>query len=996
MKKTFLFILLLISLFSALFAQESSDSADSALEEVNEQYETFSWSPVAKAKQYGVTIEKLNPSTEDWEPFKEIKTKEPSLEVLFVPGSYRVSICAYNFIGKKSQPSQWVQFQILEENVPYLNKNFLPVNPDWNVPVLFVDRFNNKDALSNTDSIYINNSSNVSSLYIDENYEVELLLLKGRNIFSPKTEFYLVPKDGEELKNFINLSDKRKELQLEIVSRDSKNFSVIVTYDPALLRPGYYSLEVRNPGDNTDSIDILVLDNAPFQISPDKGFEIDEHYSVNSVSLGSSSTCEISVSGTGLNSSMEFYLEPAIGPYAYPFESELLRTRTQLEILDTTKQPNSSALVTLSCNSEDLRTGYYNLVAKNWDGTSSKFLCLVKKPFEEDYTKNVKTFKSKFNKRSELVDVSIQDNKLSANQTYTLVSEYDPDTDSNLRVPLHLSNTGKKLVAQLSPNQLAIGKYALMIEDGVTASVIYCTLDNTLKLSTTKMSDSTIEKTFFRPIGENSKVTLDTDDVGSIQFSDSKIEMVKRMPPLFSNLKFDMSFLSENGKVFDLEFDVLHFKYASWSLGYENKSYLDSAVYHNIFSMLRVNFNNEYFAPYLAAGVGLDLTLPSADIEGFDRVLTPFTTTDQYYGIAQLGVQLLTILDVRYNLFYNNMFGKSPYFSDSISFGTTFPIRAFKFKRKVVTQIAQITKTGVVNGSDFIAPTDKIDRVIVLQSASVGGFAEYNILEKVTLDSTVQVVEENAFRDCAALREVVFEEPEEGEEVLPLTIKSNAFASDNKIYKLYLPYRTKTIQSGAFANWTNGQNIILSWNKDDETERDLTGLSNCPASVHYENGELYTGAFNTPLDDERNWVKIRDLKFENVSVLEDDIYKLGMRLKGWGEQWYKTELDTWINQESPKEIVDYLKSGKKLSFKTQGYGESYDVIITTEGGGYFYYKFKTKQDKVIPVEIPYKKMKKYGYSSQKKLDVEKIKMFCIMPMCKGEWNEVSCFDFEVE
>ena len=100
MKKTFLCILLLFSLFAALAAQSSVPSdADSVDEDINEQYETFSWSPVPKAKQYGVTIEKWNEAQEIWTDFKEVKTDESTLEVLFTPGTYRVSICVYNFIS---------------------------------------------------------------------------------------------------------------------------------------------------------------------------------------------------------------------------------------------------------------------------------------------------------------------------------------------------------------------------------------------------------------------------------------------------------------------------------------------------------------------------------------------------------------------------------------------------------------------------------------------------------------------------------------------------------------------------------------------------------------------------------------------------------------------------------------------------------------------------------------------------------------------------------
>lgn len=986
MKKTFLCILLLFSLFAALAAQSSVTSdADSVDEDINEQYETFSWSPVPKAKQYGVTIEKWDEAQEIWTDFKEVKTDESTLEVLFTPGTYRVSICVYNFIGRKSAPSDWVQFKILEENVPYLNDKLLTKNGFWNVPVLNLNH-SGTEASDSADSL--------EYITPEKDFGQNTMLVKGRNIFSPKTEFYLIPKEEGEGQPFINWSDEdRREQKLNILYRNSKEYSVVVSYDPSILKPGYYSLEVRNQGDNRDSVDILVVDNSSFQIFPDKGFEIDSHYSVNSILLGSTSEYEISIDGKGLNSSMEFYFEPTTGPYAYPFETQMLRTRSPLTITETSKKDDSTGEVKLVCDTQDLRTGYYNLVAKDWDGKISKFLCLVKNPFETDYTKSIKKFKSKFNKKTENVDISIQDARFSENKTYTLVSEYDSNIDSNNRVPLNLSSNGKKLTAQLSPNQLTFGKYALMIEDEYSSDVVYCTIDNTLKITTTKMSDEAIEKAFFRTPKTDAEVTLDTDDTGSIQFSDGTIKMLKRMPPMFSVIRFDLSILPENGTVFDFEIDLLHFNYVSWSLGYENQIVSGDNL-HGMFSMLRFGFSNKYFAPYLGVGIGMNLVPPDTGISNFDDTLSMFKNTNQLYGIAQLGVNLLTIFDVRYNLFYRNMIGGSPYFSDSISFGTTFPIRNYKFKRKVVTQAAQISKPGVMNLTNFLEPDLKVDSVTILQSSSIGGFEGYYNIEKVNIDTTVTIIDENAFRNCNNLSSVYFEEryDREGE---PLTIKSNAFADDNLIDTIYLPYRTSVVHSGAFANWTNGQNIILCWNEDDETPRDLTGLKNCSATVHYENGELFNATFKTPLEDERNWVPLNNLEIENVSILQNDKYILGMRLRGIGKKWYKNELETWINQESPAALIDYLKDGDTLSFMVQGDGNKYDVIFTTPDGGYFYYRFKTKENELIKVEVPYKKFKKYDYSSQKKLDVNNLKMFCIMPMCNGEWNDISLFDFEV-
>ena len=82
MRKLLICTFLIFSLMPLFAAGES----DAVTTEVNEQYETFSWQPVAKANQYEVTIQKLDNSTGEWVEYKTVKTKKLSLEVLFTPG----------------------------------------------------------------------------------------------------------------------------------------------------------------------------------------------------------------------------------------------------------------------------------------------------------------------------------------------------------------------------------------------------------------------------------------------------------------------------------------------------------------------------------------------------------------------------------------------------------------------------------------------------------------------------------------------------------------------------------------------------------------------------------------------------------------------------------------------------------------------------------------------------------------------------------------------
>lgn len=965
MKRFFGCLFLLFSLLLPLFAQD-----------VNEQYETFSWQPVAKAKQYGVIIEKFNQSSQVWEDYKSVKTKDTALEVLFTPGIYRVAICTYNLIGRRGSTSEWVSFKILEEHIPYLNEKFLPKNKTWNAPVLYLKR--------NPDSP----APDSSELFITapENFASNTILVKGKNIFSPRTEFYLVPKDnpsGDEVP-YTNYCDKRNEQKLKIIQRNTKEYSVVVSYESEKLQSGYYALEVRNPGDNSDSIDILVLDDTAAFISIDKGFYQDERYNVNCLDLQGFSNPEFSITGTGLNSSQEFYLEPAYGVYAYPFQTEVYRPSVKLELLDAVRLDDGKARLSFTCDIQNVYTGYYNVTVHSKDNTVSKANCLVKKPFASGYSDSIKKIKTKYNKRSNYVDVTIKGNNLDPSKKYTLVSQYVPEIDSNSKVSVPLTVSGNKLTGQLSPEQISNAKYALMIEDSASSSVVYCSFDKTLKLSVNRMTESAVAETFLRPIGTGKNIAQDADDIGSIQFFDNKIKLVKTPPALFTNLKVDFSLLADNSTVIDLELDLLNFKFIALSAGYEY-TLKNNDMLHNLFTTLKLAIPNDYFMPYIGAGVGF-----YTDFSNF----TSSFAKENIYAIGQLGVNLFTILDVRYNLFLENAF-TTPYFRESLSFGFAFPLRAYKFKRNVLTRQAVITKPGTLEGPAMLDPSLDVDKLEIQDSKVVSGFAGYKKLEYVSLGISVEVIAENAFSDCEQLNTVNFAERYNDNDSSSLIIKNGAFARDNQIDSIKLPYRTSVVESGAFAGWTSGQIILLSWLSDDKTERDLSGLVNCSATVLYADNEVFTGTYATPLEDQRNWVGLNQLEVENVSIYKDGKYILGVKLEGVGLPRYRTELDTWINQNTPEQALNFLKSGEKIKFEVQGDGNKYDFIITTQDGGYFYYRFKTVEGMVSTIEIPYKKMSKYSYSSQKKLDMEKIKMFCIMPMCKNEYNDAAFFGFEV-
>lgn len=983
MRRLFICIFLIFSLFPVFADEESVVVVD---EDVNEQLETFSWEPVAKAKEYGVTIEKKDSTTDEWVEYKQIRTKETNLEVLFTTGEYRVSIATYNILGRKGKSTDWVVFNILEESVPYLNKHSFLIDEDWGAPVLY---FENNAAGSPV-------ISDLGTVFPAQGYNENSLLVKGRNIFSPKTEFYLIPRESapENAQDFVSYNGQRKEQKLKILARKSSDFSVVLSYDPKQLLPGYYDLEVRNPGEkNKDAISILVLDNSESHFSPQSGFEYDNHYMVNSFNITNAydGTYRISLKGTYFSSSLKFYLEPSRGFYSYPFESQIERSTVPIEVSEYQKAEDSSVIIYFDIFTGELRTGYYNLVVENNGKIYDRISCLVKRPFDHDYTKQVKIVKARYNKRTEKIDIKLSDEKFNAGKTYTLVSEYDELFNSNNRINLNLNTNKKTLVGTISPNDVTIAKYALLIEDENSSDVVYCNIDNRLALKMNKISSEQVNKIFFRPEGKEEDLLQEAREGGIVEFYDNDIQMVKKMPPLFSNIRFLLTTQKFNNWRIAGELDFLNFGFVSLSGNYTWMND-DEGVHNFISTSLRFSIPNMYFSPYLGVGIGEELAQYEGKTFNFNNALQMFNNPSELFLSAQAGVNLFTLVDIRYTLELHGLFD-SKYFTDTVSIGFTFPIRAYKFKRKVLTRYANITKDGVLDGTAFIDPTSNVTEVFLYESDTVGGFEGYDKLAYAAIDSTVATVEENAFRNCKKLNEVSF--LNQFDEETSLVIKSGAFVDDTQIASIRLPLRTVEVQEGAFQNWTRGQIIVLNWNKDDEKPRNLIGLQNCSATILYSNGEVFQANYKNPLEDARNWISYDPLKINNVSIYKDNSYDLGINLKGYAPSWLRTELYTWINNESPKQVVDYLKNGDMISFKVQGDGNKFDFVITTEEGGYFYYRFKTEADKLTTVEIPYKKLKKYSYSSVKKFDKDKIKMCCIVPMCKGENNDVSFFDFEV-
>ena len=82
--------------------------------------------------------------------------------------------------------------------------------------------------------------------------------------------------------------------------------------------------------------------------------------------------------------------------------------------------------------------------------------------------------------------------------SYTLVSEFDKKSGINYKIPLSFYSNGKKLTAQLVPDDIEyFGKYALIAENNFESDVIFCSVDNRFRLSIENLSQKEIKDSFF-------------------------------------------------------------------------------------------------------------------------------------------------------------------------------------------------------------------------------------------------------------------------------------------------------------------------------------------------------------------------------------------------------------------------------------------------------------------------------------------------------------------
>lgn len=826
--KKFLSLLLVSSIFIA-----------SVFSEPLKQYQTFSWKKIAKAKKYEINIE-LQTDDEQWKTEISEQTTDNRIELLLYPGQYRVSISAYNVLGKKATTSDWTHFIILDETEPYLFADSLKKSRNWNSPLL---------TLNQVGSTTFEEEDEEGVLVAREGDPTNSFFLKGKNIFFPETVFSLVPKQSSETgKPFEAFVDLRQSVPLDIIRRDTENSGVVVAYNPDLLFSGYYDIVAQNPESKSAELELLVIDNrAPVLYEPD--FKYSENYQVYKTEITKGSDVTLKISGTGFSNNTIFSFIPDSGFTPYPFESSFERIPIPLTLTKhECVSEDGDIELQLSLPTTNLYTGYYKFTASNENAGEDYFIVLVDAKNPPANNPEIEKVKTKTFKKEEIVEFTVTGANLTDEANYSLIAPYSNTDDSNERVELDfvLSKKGGKIgILHADQSALTPGTYALLVEAPDASDIFYFEMDEHFSFTFADINADEKDSLFYRPVRTIAKKTSTIED--SFTYSAFGASYKRKPKILFSRAYANLGLLNfmtmNNSEHNDVDFNasitVLNFNWLRLNAGfsymlYENYDIKDYQINAEAILCLPPN---SYFEPY----AGLSYSIKPNYTYGF----TPFA-----------GVRMLEIFDIRYTLrnvnlaqsatFGTEYAGKS-FFTDCLSIGISIPLRNTKFVATKTEQTANISFPNLLDGANY--EIEKNTVALDLVSEEITGFNDMPNIKKVQLSNTVQKIGTKAFANDTALKDVLFFSGLE-------TIGSKAFENDTEILELSIPSTVRNIEAGAFDGWKSYQTIKLNWSSDDDTPRSLQGVENTNASVKFNDG-VYLSKSKAPNDSffyEDNWI----------------------------------------------------------------------------------------------------------------------------------------------
>ncbi|MCR4734328.1 MAG: leucine-rich repeat domain-containing protein [Treponema sp.] len=1001
-----------------------SYSQDSVNVEQSQQYETFSWQPVENVRKYQIVIEQLLENG-SWKKILSKTTRSTSYKAKLLPGHYRMAVSSFNILGKKSATSEWIDFKIIDSAIPYLFDNYFKKTKEWKAPVLYINR--KKEDISKLPEYK-------DFIHPDKDFDENTFFIKGKHVFSTDTHFYLVPESDTSKKavSYPAFNEMREEIPLNVIERNERKGGVYVSYNPDKLSSGYYLLQARKNSHKSE-IEILVLADEPLNLSP-YGFEIDNRYKVSSIELDSSKNISFSVEGKGFTHSTSYYLQPTEGSIPYTYTSELERTEVPLgNYTKQTLNSNGKCRLSFSCPGDSLKSGYYNFVAKNSESDSARFLLLVKEALPKSSDEKIEKIISKYNKRTKQVDFTITSDNLTPDMKFTLISAFPQEGGHQLRIPLDFKNNGKrrKSTASIDADEVIFDDYMLMVETPTESFAKYFSIDNHYSLHAKKLSEKEIAKKFLAQENdmESFEVTLDTDEAGTVTYTDSKVEVYSRFPKLMPFLRFTAGvdsnlFGSDNTAALNLisdtsdytteyeagtsevhsdcrfQFDLLNFYWFVLGLNLKiNPNLVGSTTDLDLAPEVtarfvvdeRISYGWELFSPYIGLGLGYNFLDKNYN--------TPFYKFDHdMYAFAFAGLTLFKLYEMSYQVEFHNIQNLNNAYLKlfQFNFGIRIPIRRTYYEQEVLSRSATITKKGILMFSDFEGlNSDSVTQIYVKEGAlAIGGMEGFKSVEEIELPASLTEIKENAFRNCISLRDVS----------VPNTnlkaIRKGAFENTKNITVFYVPACVQVIEKDAFKGWTNGQQIVLGITKDEADSRHYEGLEDVEAIINYKN-ESYRYSGNTPFEDSHNFSSFYGNIYKSDTFYNAKIqsYTLALSVKGLGRYENPMRRLDYIPSEiseSSEELLNYFKSGRSLSFKVYGDGKKYLLYVRTKDDGVFVKEFTTKKNKIKDITIDYSELQRADCSEVRKFKLKDVTFVTLIPIYDGTLSDSYFYDFKVE
>lgn len=884
-----------------------------------QQYQTFSWKKIAKAKKYEILIEKQQLDN-SWLSEISEQTTENRIEILLYPGNYRVAISVFNALGKKTSTTDWTPFIILNETQPYLYAESLKKSESWQSPLLTV---------KHEESTIIEEIDDEGSVVAREGDPANSIFLKGKNIFFPNTTFSLVPKENSEYgKPFESYVDLRDEVPLNIVRRDTENGGVVVSYNPSVLFSGYYDIVAKNPGGQTANLELLVFSADPPKIDSSK-FNYDNHYKVSTIDFvrnGNEFEYTFNIEGTGFGNNTVFTLAPDNGFMPYPFTSSFEQFTSTLNVKShKCLDKNGTISLEFKVPASAISTGYYKFTANNGSTGSDSLLILVNVISNGLLNPDVTKIKTKVDKANNSITYQLDGRNIDKDTNFSLISTYSEELDYNTRTKIDYVTSKKKGTRHIltgSQKELVPGVYALLIENTDASQIVYLNVDKRLGFSLSELSNSESEKMFLRP---ESKAAINKVNIPEkFEITPYDYNLKKKPKILFSSLGYDFGLFgnlkTSSGFSFDAYLDIFNFNWLRLDVGgnYYMIPEWDTSGFQ-AGADLFFEIPSFYFTPYIGAGFYTTVKYEQSDVSTFLR---------NYTVPISIGFKFVTALDFRYTLSVENVLnGPENYFiQDKFTIGVNIPIRGYRYVAKVYSTKAEIANGEVADGTQY--KLKKNTELLEIDSPVVKGFEGNKNINTVKLSSNVVEIAQKAFANCENLESV---ELKNGLKI----IETKAFANCNYIETLKIPESVVKVEDDAFAGWESDQIIRLNWTSDDEIERDLPGLIDCDAVVYYSDGVLFNTIDAEPFYLPENWDIEKD-SFMNetnlvISAVKDNKNNKKIALTAEGCVYVDggKRKNTYIKLDSSKyEQISYSKSGnpiRSVSFSAKLEG---DVKVT--------------------------------------------------------------------